>query len=70
MDPTLNHGPFTEEEDMRLKYVVGDVGVGNWSNIAVWFPGRTDRQVARRWRSISGKFVIIFQILQCCLMVS
>ena len=55
LDPTLNHDPITVEEDQFLLEIVKYCGPGSWSTIAQYFPGRSDMQLFRRWRAISGK---------------
>lgn len=61
LDPTLNRGPFSTEEDdtiLRLCEEVGnDDSMDNkfWSRIAKKFPDRTDNQIYRRWKQLSGQ---------------
>ena len=50
LNPDLNCGPWTDEEDAKLREAVKVYGVGKWSDVAkVMFP-RTDNQCWRRWR--------------------
>ena len=64
MDPFLCRSPFSKEEDERLmelcKVSSEETDVSNskfWSRIALSFPGRTDNQIYRRWKSLSGQFL-------------
>ncbi|XP_010243798.1 PREDICTED: uncharacterized protein LOC104587774 isoform X2 [Nelumbo nucifera] len=49
LDPSLNLGPWTEEEDSRLKAAILQHGYC-WSKVAASVPPRTDNQCRRRWK--------------------
>ncbi|KAL9642120.1 hypothetical protein ABK040_007125 [Willaertia magna] len=57
LNPTLNVGPWTKEEDERLKQAIKEYGLGNWSKIAEVMHPRTDNQCWRRWRIINSEEV-------------
>ncbi|EFC50340.1 myb transcription factor [Naegleria gruberi] len=57
LNPVLNVGPWTKEEDESLKRAIKDLGAGNWSKIAEVMHPRTDNQCWRRWRLISSEEV-------------
>lgn len=46
LDPSLNLGSWTEEEDNKLKAAITEHG-HCWSKIALCMPGRTDSQCRR-----------------------
>uniref|UniRef100_A0A803MXY1 Uncharacterized protein n=1 Tax=Chenopodium quinoa TaxID=63459 RepID=A0A803MXY1_CHEQI len=48
LDPSLNRGQWTEEDDMRLIKAIQEHG-HCWSKVAVCVPLRTDNQCRRRW---------------------
>lgn len=48
LDPSVNHGPWTADEDARLKQLYSTSG-GSWAVMAVSMPGRTDVQIKDRW---------------------
>jgi hypothetical protein len=52
LDPSLNHGPFTANEDALLLSLTSEMGT-NWSQIATKMKGRTADQVKVRMRSLS-----------------
>ncbi|KAJ8773056.1 hypothetical protein K2173_028233 [Erythroxylum novogranatense] len=52
LDPSLNTGEWSEEEDLRLKAIIEECGYG-WAEIAKHFPGRTDSCCRRRWRLLA-----------------
>ena len=41
---------WKKEEDLRLKVLVEKCGKWNWTKMMASFPGRTDKQLAERWR--------------------
>ncbi|XP_036368650.1 uncharacterized protein LOC115223855 isoform X2 [Octopus sinensis] len=43
LDPGINSGPFTYEEDKLLLKYVKENGAGNWATVASHLPGRTDQ---------------------------
>lgn len=49
LDPFLNHGKWTEEDDMRLKEAIAEYGYC-WSKVAACVCSRTDNQCRRRWK--------------------
>lgn len=49
LDPSLNLGRWTEEEDSRLKTAILEHGFC-WSKVAEAIPSRTDNQCRRRWK--------------------
>lgn len=55
LDPSLNHGPWSPEEDARLDGLYRK-SKGSWSTMALSLPGRTDVAVKNRW-IVSGKKV-------------
>jgi len=57
LNPELNTGPWSKEEDESLKKAIKEVGAGNWSKIAEIMYPRTDNQCWRRWRLISSEEV-------------
>ncbi|XP_077243959.1 uncharacterized protein LOC143884331 isoform X2 [Tasmannia lanceolata] len=51
LDPSLNLGQWTEEEDSKLKAAITEHG-HCWSKVAAFVPPRTDSQCRRRWKVI------------------
>lgn len=51
LDPSLNRGQWTEEDDMRLRKAIAEHGYC-WSKVAVCVPLRTDNQCRRRWKRL------------------
>lgn len=49
LDPTLVKSHWTEEEDDALTRVIRRLGVGNWSVVASYVPGRIGKQCRERW---------------------
>ena len=54
LDPTINKGPFTEEEDNLLYKIVKERGT-QWNSIVPFFPGRTEVSIKNRWNKIRSK---------------
>ena len=50
LDPSINHGPWSLEEDKILIDTHKKVG-NKWAEIARLLPGRTDISVKKRWIS-------------------
>jgi Myb-like DNA-binding domain len=48
LDPEINHGKWTPEEDARLLALVERQGARGWSRISEGLGGRTDRQCRKR----------------------
>ncbi|CAO3629443.1 unnamed protein product [Cunninghamella echinulata] len=51
LDPNIIRGEFTEEEKQKLKDLVERHGK-RWSYLTQFFPGRTDNNLLRRWKSL------------------
>ncbi|XP_039068476.1 pre-mRNA-splicing factor CEF1-like isoform X2 [Hibiscus syriacus] len=51
LDPALNVGTWTEEEDSRLEAAIEEQGYC-WSKIATCMSSRTDNQCWRRWKTL------------------
>jgi hypothetical protein len=54
LDPSLNKGPWSNEEDSILCRLQGELG-NKWSEIAKRLPGRCYRDVMNRWCSTQQK---------------
>ncbi|KAF9392951.1 Myblike DNAbinding domain-containing protein [Podila verticillata] len=50
---TLQHTPWTEQEDQDLKEAVDQIGNNNWLTIARFFPGKSAWQCRLRWCSVT-----------------
>ncbi|RKP37962.1 Homeodomain-like protein, partial [Dimargaris cristalligena] len=49
LNPDVNQGPWTPQEDRALIRVVQDIGLGKWSQVATRMDNRTDNLCWRRW---------------------
>jgi myb proto-oncogene protein len=49
LDPGINRGSWTEEEDETLTEAVTEHGTNSWVVVAALFPGRTNLQCRQRW---------------------
>ena len=57
LDPAINRGPWTDEEDLRmLKYFL-TVGGKKWADISKMMKDRTENSVKNRWNSLYKKFM-------------
>ncbi|KAJ0264357.1 Myb domain protein 4r1 [Hirschfeldia incana] len=61
LDPNVNHGKWTEEEDTKLREAMKEHEIGNWSKIASHVPRRTDNQCRRRWMQLYPHQVPLLQ---------
>lgn len=52
LDPSVNRGPFTEEEDKLLTELYKKHGP-KWTILTHWFNRRTDVILKSRWRSLN-----------------
>lgn len=63
LDPYINRQDFTEEEDRLILSSYEELNTTTadapdsiyWSKLAEKFNGRTDNQIYRRWKTLSGK---------------
>ncbi|KAG9131237.1 hypothetical protein Leryth_006097 [Lithospermum erythrorhizon] len=60
LDPSLNYGSWTSEEDLLLKEATQEHGYC-WSKVALCVPHRTDNQCMRRWTSLFPEQVPMLQ---------
>ena len=52
LDPSLEKGAFTTEEDEKIRQHHAELG-GQWGEIAKHLPGRTGLMVRNRWKSLN-----------------
>jgi hypothetical protein len=57
LNPALNNGPWTEEEDNKLKQAIEMYGLGKWSQVSQMLHPRTDNQCWRRWKALNAEDV-------------
>lgn len=55
LDPELNHGPFTAEEDQLLLKLQEQLG-RKWAKIKEKFPRRAAHMCKTRWQQLSGRW--------------
>ncbi|KAK3033921.1 hypothetical protein RJ639_034721 [Escallonia herrerae] len=60
LDPALNLGKWSKEEDSRLKEAIFELGYC-WSKVAACVPPRTDSQCRRRWKYLCPHEVPLLQ---------
>ncbi|KAK4843550.1 hypothetical protein QYF36_009704 [Acer negundo] len=60
LDPSLNRGEWTEEENLRLEAAIEEHGYC-WSKVAASLPSRTDNQCWRRWKLLHPHEVPLLQ---------
>ncbi|GMQ11457.1 hypothetical protein CsSME_00054095 [Camellia sinensis var. sinensis] len=60
LDPALNMGRWTEDEDSKLKAAISEHGYC-WSKVASCVPPRTDNQCRRRWKVLLPHEVPLLQ---------
>lgn len=51
LNPSLVKGPWTPEEDEKVKVLVAKFGAKKWSLIAEHLPGRIGKQCRERWHN-------------------
>ncbi|KAL5815509.1 hypothetical protein ACOSQ4_026150 [Xanthoceras sorbifolium] len=60
LDPSVNRGEWTEEEDLRLEAAIEEHGYC-WSKVAAFLSSRTDNQCWRRWKALHPHEVPLLQ---------
>ncbi|KAI9632890.1 Homeodomain-like protein, partial [Dioszegia hungarica] len=58
LDPGLKKGRWTQDEDEALRKAFLEVGA-QWKEMALRVPGRTDEQVAKRWRDVLSPDLVL-----------
>jgi hypothetical protein len=51
LHPELTKGPWTDEEDAKVRQLVAQFGAKKWSKIAAELPGRIGKQCRERWHN-------------------
>lgn len=54
LSPGIKNGPWTDEEDARLREKVGLLGC-HWALMIRYFPGRTDVNLKNRWSCLRAR---------------
>ncbi|MDR0445406.1 MAG: hypothetical protein LBG98_03980 [Puniceicoccales bacterium] len=54
LDPNINHGPFSPEEDANLRQLIEEHG-SKWTLLSRFFPGRSDVQLKNRYLKLNRK---------------
>lgn len=52
LDPTLNTGKYSVEEDTLLLQLVEKLGEGHWTLVASYMQGRSDASVRSRYTQL------------------
>ncbi|AEE76048.1 myb domain protein 4r1 [Arabidopsis thaliana] len=60
LDPKVNRGKWTEEEDEKLREAIAEHGY-SWSKVATNLSCRTDNQCLRRWKRLYPHQVALLQ---------
>uniref|UniRef100_A0A1J3DIY7 Myb-like protein L n=1 Tax=Noccaea caerulescens TaxID=107243 RepID=A0A1J3DIY7_NOCCA len=61
LDPKVNRGKWTKEEDAKLREAITEHGYSSWSKVATDLSCRTDSQCRRRWMSLYPEQVQLIQ---------
>ncbi len=51
LNPNVVKGPWTDEEDRKVRELVTQHGAKKWSTIASYLPGRIGKQCRERWHN-------------------
>lgn len=54
LNPAVEHGPWTKEEDSKLVSLLAEYG-RSWTKISSYFPNRTDSQLKNRYNQLLRK---------------
>ncbi|KAL6074235.1 Transcription factor MYB3R-1 [Balamuthia mandrillaris] len=61
LNPGVNNGPWTNEEDEKLREAIAQHGLGKWSQVAQMMPMRTDNQCWRRWKTLNSQDLVHYK---------